>query len=354
MTAPKLAFAVLVLGRAILCSAAATAAGGLPAFERVAQLPASSAATQQPSSAPIPAAVTSGNHSIGAVAIVQGSAVGIHNSARRALKRSDAIYTGDVLQTGSDGTLGVTFEDATTLLLKSNSQIAVDNFVYQERGGSNAASLDILQGTIAFIASKVAKTGTMRINTPFATLGIRGTAGIIEIPQRGGPVAVKLYADADGHVGRIEVIGRDGTQLGVLSRDVTGFAVQQEPPGAPVRFRAVELSVSPQQAGDDRALLRRTFSTQGRGEQINLQRHNSQRRHVPASPQRLNLLPPGGGSIGPTLTQPFPNAVPPAGLPSAPTAPQLPGTLPPIIPPNLPAPSPSPTLPNLPRLPGRL
>jgi hypothetical protein len=327
----------------------------MPAFERLAQLPASSTSTQPPPPAAIPLAATTAGHSIGAVGTVQGRAVAIRNNAQHALKRSDAIYRGDVLQTGSDSTLGVTFDDATTLLLKSNSQIAVDNFVYEVGGGRNTALLDIVQGTIAFVASKVAKTGSMKIDVPFATLGIRGTAGIVEIAQ-GGPVAVKLYADPDRHVGRIEVVGRDGAPLGVLSRDATGLAIQQEPPGAPQRFSAVALQISPQESEGDHAFLRQIFSAQRIGQQINLRRLNPRRPNGPGAPQRLNFLPPAGGSVGPTLTQPFPNGTTPSGLPSAPSTPQLPGVTPPILQPNLPAPlpSPSPTVPSLPRLPGRL
>jgi hypothetical protein len=61
----------------------------------------------------------------------------------------------------------------------------------------------------------VAKTGDMKITTPTATLGIRGTTGLVEVPEGAAAnnpnnVAVKLYPDADGRVGRIEVNDRAG------------------------------------------------------------------------------------------------------------------------------------------------
>ena len=76
----------------------------------------------------------------------------------------------------------------------------------------------------------------MKIDTPSSTLGIRGTTGLVEVPEggaAGGQVSIKLYPDADGRVGRIEVFGRDGAQLGILSRGATGFAIR---PGAGGRF----------------------------------------------------------------------------------------------------------------------
>ncbi len=58
----------------------------------------------------------------------------------------------------------------------------------------------------------------MRIATPTATLGIRGTTGLIEVPEGASAssannVAIKLYPDADGRVGHIDVSDRAGASL---------------------------------------------------------------------------------------------------------------------------------------------
>ena len=99
---------------------------------------------------------------------------------------------------------------------------------------------DIAKGTVAFVAAAVAKTGDMRISTPTATLGIRGTTGLIEVPEGASAtgannVAIKLYPDADGRVGQIEVNGRDGTRLGSLTQGASGFTIR---PGAGGRLSA--------------------------------------------------------------------------------------------------------------------
>jgi hypothetical protein len=200
-----------------------------------------------PARAQQPAAAA--GHAVGAVAVVQGGASVTRSTATTALKVKDAIFKGDVLQTAANGTLGIAFADATAFSLRPNSRIAADDFVYQDGGGTNAATFEVLRGSIAFVASAVAKTGTMSIGTPIATIGIRGTTGIIDIVGNGGAggsgqSTIKLYADADGRVGRIEVFGRDGTRLGVLTRAVTGFAVRPGPGGVvaavPVQITAAE------------------------------------------------------------------------------------------------------------------
>jgi hypothetical protein len=358
------AFTALALGGMVLWGGGAPAGPDTAGRLRMAQAPVPPAAVPQPAQpAPISA------NPIGAVAMLQGGASVTRSSATSALKVKDAIFKGDVLQTTVSGTLGITFDDATTFSLRPNSRIAVDDFVYQERGANNIAALDVVRGTIAFVAGAVAKTGDMKIVTPTATIGIRGTTGVIEVPAAGAAAQsiIKLYPDADGRVGRIELFGRDGRSLGVLSRAVTGFAVRATPGGG---FAAVAVPISAAKSDRDFAFVRQAYAAQRVGRQLNLQRQNLQRQNLlrqnrptPAPPvppgqrQRLNLLPPGR-SIGPTLLQPQPTL--PATLPpNTPTPQQGPDTVPPLGPPNLPPPSlpgglpaPSgPTVPSLPRLP---
>ncbi len=281
----KLAFPLLVLGSVTVGNAQVFAQ--TPTTPPPSTQPASTNPAQQQSTDPV-----------GTVATLQGSAFVTHNNAATAIHLSDSIYKGDVLRTGPNGTIGITFDDDTTFTLKSNSQIAVDDFVYQQGGSNNAATFNILAGTAAFVAEEVAHTGTMKIDTPTSTLGIRGTTGLVEVPENGSAnaangVSIKLYPDADGRVGRIEVFGRDGSQLGVLNRAASGFAVRAGAPGAPQRFSAVPLQISPQEADRDRAFTRQAFSSQLVGRQINIQRRTlqQQRNQLRPNQQRPNQLP---------------------------------------------------------------
>src|SRR6516225_6625028 len=158
------------------------------------------------------AAATEDN-SIGQVVNLTGTAAVTRGSAARTpLKVTDV-----------NSTLGITFDDETTFSLSANTRIVIDSFVYQQGGRGNLASFNVAAGTASFVASLVAKTGEMKIATPEATLGIRGTTGIVEVPPTGGAATptVKLYPDADGRVGRIEVFNRQGASLGALTAAVT-------------------------------------------------------------------------------------------------------------------------------------
>jgi hypothetical protein len=223
--------------------------------------------------APSPAQAAA-DEPVGNVATLTGSATVTRNNAATPLKPQDDVFLNDVLQTSANSTLGVTFNDATTFNLTANARITVDSFVYEDGGKQNAALFDVAKGTVAFVAAAVAKTGDMKISTPTATLGIRGTTGLVEVPEGASAagannVAIKLYPDPDGKVGRIEVNDRAGARLGFLTQGASGFTIR---PGAGGRFAALPLVISPQQALRDQSIVRQVHAAQSVGRQIVTQR----------------------------------------------------------------------------------
>jgi hypothetical protein len=283
-------------------------------------------AQAQPAPAPAPAAAPAdaqpaSDEPIGNVATLTGSATVTRNNTATPLKVQDDIFLNDVVQTSANSTLGVTFNDATTFNLTANSTITIDNYIYEDGGKQNAALFDIAKGTVAFVAAEVAHTGDMKISTPTATLGIRGTTGLVEVPEGAAAnnpnnVAIKLYPDADGRVGRIEVNDRNGARLGFLTQGSSGFTIR---PGAGGRFTAAPLLISPQQALRDQGIVRQVHAAQGVGRRIVTQ----QRALRQANPNRNNLR---NNPARPNGSQ-RQNGLPQRqnGLPQRPGAPQAPG-----------------------------
>lgn len=333
---------------------ALVASGAMPRSTRLAQ-----AQPPQAQPAPAPAAASAqpaADEPIGNVATLTGTATVTRSGAAAPLNPGDDIFPNDVLKTSANSKLGVTFNDATTFHLNGNAQITVDNYVYADGGKQNAALFDVVNGTVAFVAAAVAKTGDMKISTPTATLGIRGTTGLVEVPPGAaatGPnnVAIKLYPDADGRVGQIEVNGRDGTRLGSLTQGASGFTVSR---GAGGRFSAAPLSISPQQAARDQGIVRQVHAAQSVGRQIvtqkQIQRQQNPGRNPnrnptrPLAPQRQNSLPQRPGSPQPGAPgRPEQQGQPRPGAQPAPNAPALrqPGVQnKPVQPPRRPPPAP--------------
>ena len=150
---------------------------------------AQSNAAQSPAgtleSSPIGKVVTTS----GSVAIEHVNAVVVQANLPAAsggqTKLGDLVYKGDVVQTGADGKVGITFTDGTAFNLSSNARMVLDEFVYDPNGKSNSTLFSLTKGTFTFIAGKVAKTGDMKIDTPVATMGIRGTTPHVEISDDG-------------------------------------------------------------------------------------------------------------------------------------------------------------------------
>jgi len=100
-------------------------------------------------------------------------------------KVGDPIYQGDIVATGADGKVGIAFADGTAFGLSSNARMAMTEFVYDPNSTSNTTLLSLSKGTFTFVAGKIAKTGDMKIDTPVATMGIRGTTPHVEIMNDG-------------------------------------------------------------------------------------------------------------------------------------------------------------------------
>ena len=100
-------------------------------------------------------------------------------------KVGDAVYRGDLIQTGADGALGITFADGTSFKVSSNARMELNEYVYDPKGNSNSTLFSLSKGTFTFLAGTIAKTGNMKVETPVGTMGIRGTAPHVEILDDG-------------------------------------------------------------------------------------------------------------------------------------------------------------------------
>ena len=118
---------------------------------------------------------------IGHVSKLAGTATAVRNGVSIILNNGDNVEKGDVVQSGSDSTLGITFIDGTVFGLSSNARMVLNEMVYDPNGSSNSSLLSLVAGTITFVAGETAKHGDMKVDTPVATMGIRGTAVLVEV-----------------------------------------------------------------------------------------------------------------------------------------------------------------------------
>ncbi|MVT65075.1 hypothetical protein GPL21_08135 [Bradyrhizobium pachyrhizi] len=144
---------------------------------------------------------------IGHVTKLTGNATAIRNGVAIVLNQGDNVNKGDVVQSGGDSTLGITFIDGTVFGLGPNAKMVLNEMIYDPNGSSNTSLMSLVSGTISFVAGATAKHGDMKVDTPVATMGIRGTAVLVEIDfdvqGTGGvpPAKFQVLVEPDGTTG---------------------------------------------------------------------------------------------------------------------------------------------------------
>lgn len=124
----------------------------------------------------------------------------------RALRRGDAVDSGDTLITGA-GKLQVRFSDGGLVSLQEHTRFVVDDYNFEESG--DKASFSLLKGGLRAVtgAIGVRSKETYSVATPVATIGIRGTGFTLRYcagdcpPVNGKPQPDGLYVSTqDGTV----------------------------------------------------------------------------------------------------------------------------------------------------------
>ena len=87
----------------------------------------------------------------------------------------------DVVVTGLRSSSGIVFVDATQLTLDASSEIEISRYVFQPEVSKYDFSLFLKKGTAIYSSGKLGKLApeSVNLNTPRATVGVRGTRFII-------------------------------------------------------------------------------------------------------------------------------------------------------------------------------
>jgi hypothetical protein len=90
---------------------------------------------------------------------------------------------GDVLKTGPQGAMGVTFNDNTVMSIGPDTELTVDDFLYDPGRGNLAFTTTIPRGTLEVVSGVIAKLRpeAATVKTPTGTIGMRGTHFLVKI-----------------------------------------------------------------------------------------------------------------------------------------------------------------------------
>lgn len=93
------------------------------------------------------------------------------------------ISQGDHIYTTAASSVGLIFEDDTVVSLGPNSDIIIENFLFNPVEKELSFVARMVKGTFSFITGQIAKLAPkqVRLETPDATLGVRGTKFLVKI-----------------------------------------------------------------------------------------------------------------------------------------------------------------------------
>ena len=185
--------------------------------------------------------------SIGEVSSVTGSAKATRlDGTVFDLSNGDPVFQGDTIQVDASGAVGLVFLDKSTLSLSEGGKMVLDELVYDSSSGTGSMAVDMVEGAFSFVSGEIAKTGpdAMKVSTPVATIGIRGTTVAGKAAVEGNENSFTLLQDADGGVGQISVSNAGGTQVLAQVGATTSIASFSAPPPAPVILSAAQIQAN--------------------------------------------------------------------------------------------------------------
>ena len=118
---------------------------------------------------------------VGVVKVSRGAATIERGAQRLPAPVGTRVRERDVVVTGPDGAVGVTFSDNSLLSIGPDSRLTIDRFAFDPTTHKGAFETSLSKGTLAGVSGKIAKQSpdAMKVKTPAALLGVRGTEFVI-------------------------------------------------------------------------------------------------------------------------------------------------------------------------------
>jgi hypothetical protein len=116
---------------------------------------------------------------IGQVIWVKGSVKATQGTVTRVLERRGALYAHDVITTDDTGSGEIAFTDSSVFTLRASTELKIDDYAYKkdQPPGTDKSVMTLVKGGFRTITGAIPKNNPdgYQMNTPVATIGVRGT-----------------------------------------------------------------------------------------------------------------------------------------------------------------------------------
>ena len=122
---------------------------------------------------------------VGQIKNLRGTVHVERDGQRLAAAPGMGVRQSDVLVTGADGTVGVTFLDNSLLSIGPGSALAIDRFRFNSTTHDGQFDTSLRRGTLAVVSGKIVQRSpeAMRVRTPSAIMGVRGTEFVVKVEE---------------------------------------------------------------------------------------------------------------------------------------------------------------------------
>ena len=107
----------------------------------------------------------------------------LRNNVHLQAKPGTQLFSSDTIISSSDASAGILFTDGTSLAVGPSSEINIENYLFQPDARRYDFSLYMNKGSALYSTGKLGKLSpeSVKINTPRATVGVRGTRFIVKV-----------------------------------------------------------------------------------------------------------------------------------------------------------------------------
>lgn len=123
---------------------------------------------------------------VGIVRSVADEAYILRDQAQTPALINMKVMRGDVIRTGPSGSMGLIFDDDTVVSMGPESELVIDEFLFNPSEKKLSFVARMIQGTFTFLSGQITKLApdSVRLQTPDATVGLRGTHVLVQIDGR--------------------------------------------------------------------------------------------------------------------------------------------------------------------------
>lgn len=128
----------------------------------------------------------------GHVILTKGNVTALaEDGTDRPLKRRSQIFNGDTIKTGPSGSVQVRFVDKALMTIKANSEMNIERYLLAQQGNEaekEQVLMSLVKGGFRTITGTIGKgdKDAYKVNTPAASIGIRGTNYEVQQENDGG------------------------------------------------------------------------------------------------------------------------------------------------------------------------